>query len=289
MLMHGAGHVGRVVDGEAEHRAPAGQSTPVGGIGIVLVDHGDAVRRQATVDGALLAGHLVEAAHTLEVSALGVGHQGHGRGADLRQVGDLAGAVHAHLDHRRAMPGSEAEQGQRQADVIVQVAARRQHGGAERRLEDGGDHFLGRRLAVRAGHRDHRQVEAGAPGGGEAAEGEARIVDDDRRYAIRQARGLMQEQRHGPGRHRLCQEIVGVEAFAAERDEQLAGIDVAGVRRYAAHDEVVADQAPAAGAGDIGKPPFHHATSRCEAPRAARARRACSISENGVRTPATSW
>ena len=53
-----------------------------------------------------------------------------GDDADLRarnrgQQCDIAGLIGAHLQHRRVMARIELKQGQRQADVIIQIAARR--------------------------------------------------------------------------------------------------------------------------------------------------------------------
>ena len=71
------------------------------------------------------ARHLVEIAHPFEMGALGVGNQRDGRRAERCQIGDLARAVHAHLDHRGLMGRRQTKQGQRQTDVVVQVAPRR--------------------------------------------------------------------------------------------------------------------------------------------------------------------
>jgi hypothetical protein len=55
-----------------------------------------------------------------------VGDESDGRTRELSQRGHLAGAIRADLDHRVAMRWLEPMQRQRHADVIVEVAARRQ-------------------------------------------------------------------------------------------------------------------------------------------------------------------
>ena len=87
------------------------------------------------------------------MGALGVVHQGHGGPRQARQVVDLAGMIHSHLDHRRPLRLAQLEQGQRQADVVVQVADRRQYpaGITEMRTQDRRTHFLDRGLAIAAG------------------------------------------------------------------------------------------------------------------------------------------
>ncbi|MCY1182218.1 hypothetical protein D9M73_227680 [compost metagenome] len=82
------------------------------------------------------------------------------------------------------MCGAQAQHRQRQADIVVQVAA----GGqalvlAHRRGKDGRDHFLDRGLAVAAGHRHRRQRELAAPAGAQLAQREARVRRDDGRHA----------------------------------------------------------------------------------------------------------
>ena len=53
------------------------------------------------------------------------------------EVGDIALHVHAHLQHRRLGRGGQAQQGQRQADLVVLVALVGQH--LARRAQHGGD------------------------------------------------------------------------------------------------------------------------------------------------------
>jgi hypothetical protein len=65
-------------------------------------------------------------------------------------VRDLAQVIRAHFDDRVTMFVGQLQQRQRHADVIVQIAA-------------GADQFLGRGLAVAAGHTDDGNVELPAP------------------------------------------------------------------------------------------------------------------------------
>jgi hypothetical protein len=60
--------------------------------------------------------------------------------------------VHAHLDRGVAVRRAQPQQGQRHADVVVQVAFGGQHGGPARfGGQNRGQHFLHRGLAVAAG------------------------------------------------------------------------------------------------------------------------------------------
>jgi hypothetical protein len=163
------------------------------------------------------------------VLALRVVDQRHRRARHARHAGDLARVVHAELEHRGAVPGRQPEHGQRHADLVVQVAARSQAGVvAVRGRQDRGQHLLDRGLAVAAGHRDHRQREAGAPGGGQVGERRQRVVDHQHRHRHRRRgrpgqRPAVHQQRAGTRAQRLGDEFVAVEALAAQRDEEFAG------------------------------------------------------------------
>ena len=141
---------------------------------------------------------------------------------------DLAGMVHAELDHRGAMRRAQAQQGQRQADVVVEVAFGGEAGVALPGAEDGGDHLRHRRLAVAAGHRHQRQIEALPPGRRELTEGETGIGHlEPGQAGLGQA--ALGQRGDGAGRLGLGQEVVRVEALAAQGDEQIAGPNGAGV------------------------------------------------------------
>jgi len=91
----------------------------------------------------------------------------------------------------------------------------------ESRRQDSGDHFLDRGFAVAAGNANQGQGELAPPVLRDLAQRDARIGDHQRRN--RQS-GRHMVHHHGCGAigsHRI-EEIVGVEALAAQRDEQHA-------------------------------------------------------------------
>ena len=206
---------------------------------------------------------------------------------DSREVGDLARVVHAELDCADAVRLAQAEQRERHADVVVEIADGRQHlripGG---RAQDRGEHFLGGGLAVRAGDRDQRHGEAPAPRARQVAERAARVLRDQHGHRQRGARG---EERGVDQRGRRAarrggrEERVAVESFAAQRDEQLAARHVARVGGHAGEPRV-ADRPRADHAGG-----FHHAHhARPPAGQRASACVAAATSENAVLRPAIS-
>ena len=126
---------------------------------------------------ALGAGDAGKVAETLEVLVAGVGDE---RDRGLRERGergDLARVIGAHLDHRVAVRGLEAEQRQRHADVVVEVAA-----GRERRAragEDRREQFLGGRLAVAAADAEHQRAGSRARQAAASAVSAAWVSRDD--------------------------------------------------------------------------------------------------------------
>ena len=85
----------------------------------------------------------------------------------------------------------------------------------------------------------------------------------------------------GPGGGRRLEELVAVEALAAQRDEEIAFLDAAAIGRHAGEKRVAPAGAPAQRRGGLGE--AHHPVLRASAARA------CSSSEKCSRRPAISW
>ena len=170
-----------MLEGEIHHRAPGPLDTPQPGPRIVGVDHRHPRIGKVHEHAAFFRGDGFQCAHAGQMRALGVGDDGHRRLRQPGQRGDFARMVHTHFNDGSAMTGAEPQQGQRQTDVIVEIALRGQHGVAESGTQDAGDHFLGRRLAIAAGDSDERQGEARTPGLRQQAERDACIGNDNQR------------------------------------------------------------------------------------------------------------
>ena len=125
---------------KGEHRAPSGQALPQGGEGIVRREHGRAINRQHGQHAAVFFGHGLHGVHEFLVLALGVVHQGDGGLGNAGQVGNLAGVVHAQLDHAQAVLRGQAQQRQRHANRVVEIAARGKSGLARCGGQDAGQH-----------------------------------------------------------------------------------------------------------------------------------------------------
>ena len=123
------------------------------GVGIVAVEEGDAIRGEGGDEfefGARDAG--VALLKVLNVRGTDVGDDAPiGRG-DAGQRSDLAGVIHSHFDDGDFVLRGEAEELQRQAEVIIQIA----FGPEDTKLcgKRGGGGFLGGSFAGRAGDGD---------------------------------------------------------------------------------------------------------------------------------------
>ena len=167
--------------------------------GVIGGKYRDTIGRQRCQRRAVFVGGGGGRGEKLLVFALGVVDDGQRGPGELGQLGNLARPVHAQLEDRRPMMRGQLEQHQRQADVVVQVAPRRQPERASVALpvglgEDRPDHLGQRGLAVTSRHRDHRQREPRSPVRCGPTEGAPCIGNPQLRQVDRQAafgRGLL--------------------------------------------------------------------------------------------------
>ena len=249
---------------------------------IVGVQHGDAAGRERRDRVRVLDGDVTDARHEFLVLALRVVDHDDRRSRDRRERAGLAAVVHAELDDRCAVVRAQAQQRQRQADRVVQVAARREDAaGAVPGTQDRGRHLLDGRLAVAADDDDERRIETRTPGRREFAQRGERVGHRDHRPRV--AAAALRHHRGGrAARERAGDEIVAVEPFAVERDEQVAGLDRARVGHDAREPRVRAADPAVHGGG--GAREIHH-----RALHAASASSASPASDQGRRSPAISW
>ena len=218
-------------------------------IGIVAIEESDAVGGQrghqlelGARDAGLALGKI------FNVRGADVGDDAPvGRG-DARQRGNFAGVVHAHFDHGEFVLRLEAQQLQRQAEGVVQIALRLED--VELCAERGGDGFLGGGFAGRAGDGDDAFAPLAAHMRGQRLQGDERIFGNQERSGERGVgqRGDARARDHGGDRSALERggdKVVAVEPLAAHGKEQLA-------RRHGARVDGVAGRHKRARIGNAG-------------------------------------
>ena len=149
-----------------------------------------------------------------------------------QRSGDLADPLRAHLDHGELVFGIEAEQGQRDARLGVEIALGLERG-AEMTQQRGGG-LLDARLAVAAGDGDHARLRLALEVAlGEPLQDVEGIGDDDLRHAtsLRFGVGSRAEDRRRATLDRRADEAVPVGLLAGEGDKQLAPLYLAAIHR----------------------------------------------------------
>ena len=168
---------------KAQHLARTGQAGPQRRERVLRREHRHAICGQGSDHRAVFLGHRGHRGHELQVLALCVVDQRHCGAGQSRQQGNFPGMVHAQLEHCDLVLRAQAQQGQRQADVIVQIALGGQTGLGFPGLQNRGQHLGHRGLAIAASHSDQRQAELPAPAAGELGQGQAGVGHQQARQA----------------------------------------------------------------------------------------------------------
>ena len=192
----------------------------------VAIEHGHCTLGHAGEQAGLLVGDRLFRAHEADMRRSDIGHDAD-MGLDLAgQRLDLAGMVHADLEHAVARFARQAGQADGHADMVVE----RGRAGRGRRLgrQHGAQRILGAGLADRAGDAGDARLAAPA---GSAAETFQRLHGVG--HADQRAAGILDIARHDGGRgaalHRLGHEAVAVGRLALQGKEQVALADGAAV------------------------------------------------------------
>jgi hypothetical protein len=154
-----------------ETPAQASQGLPQRRVGIVSRKNRHTVGGQGLQNCPVFTRDGLHRDHELLVFALCIVHQGHGGRRYPGQPRHFSGMVHAYFNHGAAVCGTQAQQGQGQANVVVEVAL-----GCQRLLacpgaQDAGHHLSHRGFSVAACHRHQRQLELLAPPTSQLAQG----------------------------------------------------------------------------------------------------------------------
>ena len=201
---------------------------------IVAIDDRGAARLDALKNLRLGVGDGLDRGEEFEMHRLDRGDDRDMRAHQPGQRRDLAGVVHAHLEHRIARARRAARQRQRHAPVVV-VGGGRSMGLAvarQRELE----RLLGAGLADRAGDADEFGGAARPRRACQRDQPLQHVGHDQQRRVVRKHAALVRGHDSQPaaGFQRRLDEIMAV-ADVLEREERFARRDGAGVDRQARH------------------------------------------------------
>ena len=131
------------------------------------------------------------------------------------EPGDLAGVIHADLEHGEARRLGQARERERHAPMVVVGSRRSVRLGL--RAEHQAQRILGARLADRPGHREDLCARAGARGAREIIEGGEHVGHDEERRIRRHRRAARLGDHRERGAARECgrDELVAVAILAA--------------------------------------------------------------------------
>ena len=115
-------------------------------------------------NGTVLGSDLGHRLHEFLMFALGIVDQRDGGRCDVGKHVDFARMVHAEFDRADPMVATQAQQRERQADRVVEIAMREKRVVAGMRDKNGAQHLRDGGLAVAASHRDQWQREPAPPG-----------------------------------------------------------------------------------------------------------------------------
>jgi hypothetical protein len=231
--------VGRPRDPERDDARGGGGAAPIVRVRIVGIDDGCGVRSEPRHHLSLAASHAVEIAETLEMLGAGVGDEADRRTRETHQLGHLADAIGADLDHGASMRRLQAQERHRHADMIVEVAVGR-HARTPAR-ENRRRHFLGGGLAVATADADDGNRERRTPRRGQPLQGDERVGHRDLGDR-RTGRRLLDQRTHGAALRRRGDELAAVERRTSQRDEQRPRRERTAVRGHGAERPVLADQ-----------------------------------------------
>ena len=194
---------------------------------VVGVDEDQAVlARQPAVEFGLGHDDALEAAEAFEVGAAHIGDESAVGVGDAAEELDFAQMVGAHLDDGNLGIGGDGQQGQRHAEVVVEVALGGRH--AVALGENGGDQFLGGGLAVGAGDADDGDGEVAAVLAGKFLQGAQHVGDDDATVVDLVLR-IADDAQGGALLEGLRSKGVAIEMLALEGKEDASGGDGARV------------------------------------------------------------
>jgi len=272
----GGVEIGRGVEhGKRQDLATRGAYTP-GFEGLVVeIQHSGARGIEAFKDFALGFDDFLRATELANVGGTGIIDDRHVGLGQRHGVGDFADARCAQLDHGSGVFRGQFKQGQRSAEIIIQVATGRENRAAC--TQHTGEQFLDRGLAAGAGDGCNRLVKGRTVQRTQLTQGQAGIGNQQlwqcgiRHFALHQGAD-------GTFGGDVIQVVVTIKTRARQGDKQLPWLDGAAVDTDAVETAIARQHAGRQGLGQFaefhcfkhGRPPRR---SRRDRPRPDRKRR----------------
>lgn len=232
---------------------------------VVSVDDGESRRRESFEEFSLRCTDIVDGAEFVEMSWCDSCDDADFRPGNGCQPADLADAGRGQFEHGELIVGRDAEQTQRDSEVIVEVLR------ALRAGEPAGEHRVNHvscgRLADAAGHPDGDRVHLFAVPGGELSEGGGGVADFDQQSVMVDVSSRFDDAGGCPIGKGLRDKVVTVVPFAFECPEQITAFHLPGVGLdtvEAVFRKVVAGSHAGSGGGDkLLKRHRWHSLARC--------------------------
>ena len=189
---------------------------------VIQVHHGNAVRIQRFPELSLLFHDALDRFKPLKVGRVYIGDDRDSGRADLCQPLHFSRNVYSHFHDSDAVLFAQAEQRERKANQVIEIALVFQHFPSS--AENGRDHFFGAGLAVAAGNGDYRDVELHAVAPRQFAERVKGVAysDDGRRSILGKDDGLRHDYRASPLTNGVRNEGVAVVVFSGEGNEAVS-------------------------------------------------------------------
>ena len=151
--------------------------------------------------------------HEFQMLTLRVIDQGYRGVNHCRQHGNFSGMIHTQLDNSNLVVLPQAQQGHRNANIVIQIAARGQRGAVRPFSgQDGGQHLRDRGFSVATRNGNQRHIVLRTPGVGQRAQREASVRNHDTGHAFgaTAVRAAVTKRRHRSTLLRLLHKVVGV-------------------------------------------------------------------------------
>ena len=228
--------IGMIAAPEAHHRPGMARSREAQAFIVRVIRRNDrhAAHFQPLEDLGLGVGNRFLARKVADMRGRDGGDDGHMRAHEAGQRGKLTRVVHAHFQHAKAAARRHPRQAERHADMVVVAFDRTVRAAPAAPVERSKQRLLHTGFACRAGHADDRGINARA--------GSMAQIDQRLRGVLNQNvrplhRVFNQRRRCTTGKCAL-QKAVPVALRTLQRNEQVAGQNLAAVNRAARHGKL---------------------------------------------------